>query len=155
MMERIKAYVLSICAAALICAIVIPLLGKKGPSSALGKMICCIFLTIMVLRPFTDKNLLSAISFEDSQVNWAVEQGKAESKRAMAAIIKQQTEAYILQKAAQYQATLTVQVFVSKDALPVPEAVHLRGSISPYAKTALGQYLTDTLGIPKENQQWS
>ena len=45
-------------------------------------------------------------------------------------------------------------LMLSQDEIPVPSTVRLQGSISPYARQSLQQWLQDDIGVPKEHQIW-
>ena len=79
-------------------------------------------------------------------------EGTALAADAKADIITAQVEAYILDKAALYQAPVTVDVTLDEEGTPV--SVRLSGAVSPYAKTRLSEMMETDLGIKKEAQQW-
>lgn len=152
-----KTYLLSVCAAAIICALANGFFAKN-PSMLIGKMMTGLFLMLTVLQPIyqTDGSLFqSIIASAEFQGSEAVEQGKSVTEKAMAQIIKEKTTAYILQKANSLNAEISVEVFVSSDTLPVPDKVRISGNIAPYAKQQLQIMLTKELGISKENQIWT
>lgn len=156
-MEAIRGYLLSVTAAAVICAVVSALLGKKGTISAMGKLLTGIFLAITVISPLAKIQLSNADAlWDDLSVDAAaaVAAGEEAANNELRAGIKSQTEAYILDKAASYAAELTVEVTLSDDDPPLPCAVRLTGSVSPYAKRQLQQLIAEDLGIPKEAQTW-
>lgn len=157
-MEQIRAYLLSITAAAILCGIVRRLLGNKGTPAVVGKMLCGVFLALAVMQPFIhfQPGLWEDFSFDIEQAAaQAVRDGQAESKKAMAKIIKEKCEAYILEKAGQMQTELTVEVFLSDDDIPVPNGVHLHGAVSPNTKSRLQTMIADGLGLSKEKQIWT
>ena len=67
----------------------------------------------------------------------------------MTEIIKQRTQAYILDKAQALNTVLEVEVTLSDDDIPVPLKVRLKGKISPYAKGRLQATIAEDLGIEK------
>lgn len=155
-MEALRAYLLSVTAAAVICGIVSRLLGKKGTPAALGNLMCGVFLTLAVMQPLSRFRGSLNIPMEfSSKAEQAAALGQTEAKKAMASIIKEKSEAYILEKAARYQADLTVVVTVSDDEIPQPESVRLRGAVSPNIKALLQSIIAESLGIPKEKQVWT
>lgn len=89
-----------------------------------------------------------------SGANNAMEAGKLEGDNALRRIIKEQSEAYILDKASQLGLCLEVRVDVSEDDVPIPDRVFMRGGASAYSKMALELYVQENLGIPRERQQW-
>lgn len=156
-MTGIRAYILSVCAAAIICSIVTGLMRGKTTAAQLVKLCGGIFLALIVIRPLTDIDLtfFSDLTFgyisDAEEVSTA---GKNLASDALADIIKVRCEAYILDKAQSLGAELTVEVTVSQDDMPVPLGATMRGSISPYARSQLASVISDQLGIPKEDQQW-
>lgn len=148
---------MSVSAAALVCAIAGRFLGKKGPA-AIARALTGIFLVFTLIEPLTGlpEDLLTKIDLDfQRSAQQAVDQGKEESKKAMAQIIKQETAAYILEKARSLQADIQVSVEVTDDDLPIPVGVRISGTLAPYAKVQLQTYLEQQLGISKENQRWT
>ena len=82
----------------------------------------------------------------------AAAMGENLARDSMADIIKEETEAYILDKAADLHAKLHVEVTVGEDSLPT--AVTLSGEASPYARRQIQAIIANDLGIAKENQKW-
>ena len=68
--------------------------------------------------------------------------------------IMEKTQSYILAKADTLGAQVEVSVEVSNDEMTVPSKVRIIGAVSPYAKQAISQMLTEDLGIDKEAQIW-
>ena len=156
-MAALRQYVFSIVAASIISGVVMCFL-QSGTVKELLKMICGLFLAFMVISPIRQIDLSDfaiTASTEADKGKEAAADGEELAADAIAQIIKTETEAYILDKAAELNAALEVRVTVSEDDLPVPVAAELSGGISPYAKRQLEAYLTDELGIPKENQIWT
>ncbi len=157
-MEGIRAYLLSVTTAALICGIAMRLLSQKGTASNIGKMVCGIFLALAVISPFAKlqlgqlDDLTNQFELEASQ---AVADGTEQTKNTLQEIIKTRTEAYILDKASLYGAQLSVQVELTQDSIPVPVSVRISGAVSPYAKMQLQTILQKDLGIAKEKQIWT
>ena len=82
----------------------------------------------------------------------AAAMGENLARDSMADIIKEETEAYILDKAADLHANLRVEVAVGEDNLPA--AVTISGEASPYARRQIQAMIANDLGISKENQKW-
>lgn len=157
-MDGIRTYILSITAAAIISGILSSILGKKGTIGTVGTMLCGIFLSIAVVRPLAKiqvgdwSDWLNQLSLD---AGYAVSDGEKIASDAMAAIIKSEAEAYILDKAASMELSLEVSVTVNNEQLPTPESVLIRGPVSPHEKNTLAQIIAQDLGIAKENQQWT
>lgn len=154
-MESIRNYILSITASALLCGIVTSIMGEKGTAAALTKVICGIIMAMVVVSPLMQVNLsgwtdwTARLTF---QAEAAAAEGELLGEEMLEAIIKEETESYILDKAGALGAALTADVTV-KDGLP--ERVLLTGTVSPYAKAQLTAWIRDELGIAKEDQQWN
>ena len=52
-MQGVSAYLLQVTAAAVICGIFKSLLGKKGGTAGLVRLLCAVFMTVTVLSPLT------------------------------------------------------------------------------------------------------
>lgn len=154
-MEAVRNYILAITAAAILCGIVTALMGGKGTSTALAKLVCGIFMAMVVVSPLVNLEFdgwtawTSQISFDAEA---AAAEGEAVAEEMYAAIIKEQTESYILDKAKALGVSAAVEVTVEEG---LPAAVWLSGDFSPYAKARLTAYISEELGIPKEDQQWN
>lgn len=73
----------------------------------------------------------------------------------MTALITEQTEAYILDKAQELDLSLTVEVTAKiTDMYPVPFSVKLIGSPTEKQKQALTGIIAAELKIPEERQEW-
>ena len=153
-MEALRQYVISVTAAAVLCGIVIGLF-PRGNSQRIAKLICGLFLAYTVLSPvsrvdFSQLPEFSLQCMDDAQA--AVTAGENLARKSTAEIIKEETEAYILDKAADLHTSLTVEVTVGEENLPA--AVRISGEASPYARRRLQAVIESDLGISKENQQW-
>ena len=150
-------YLLRIISAAFLCAVVKSFGAKSSVSVTMIKTLCGVFLTITILSPIMHVDLSSftnyvqSFSYESEDVVYTGSQLYSESLRSS---IKQQAEAYILDKAASIKADLSVEVILSNDDPPTPLSVVLDGQVSPYAKSKLTKIISDDLGISKENQTW-
>lgn len=156
-MDRVRAYFLSVTAAAIICGIIKTLMQQKGLSSEIVKLLCAVFLTLIVMHPVASlpDYTLSAQEWLDYHHAQEISaDGRNAAYNAMATIIKQRCEAYILDKAHSMDLEVTVNVTVGGDDIPIPRSVEIYGSVSPYAKTFLQDYIADSIGITKENQIW-
>ncbi len=157
-MDTIRDYLLAIVAAAIICGIVTKFLGEKGAQGTLAKMICGLFLTFTLVRPIADFQIGDITDITDwysGEADRAVSAGTSMTKNALRQCIKARAEAYILDKAEQMRAELTVQIELSEDDIPVPKSIQLTGNVSPYTKNRLQTIIKEDLGIDKEHQKWT
>jgi len=60
-----------------------------------------------------------------------------------------------LDKANRMGLQISVEVELDDKRGNIPCGVTVTGKLSPYARTALGAYMEETLGIAKEKQKWS
>lgn len=156
-MEEIRQYIFSITAASIICAMLTHLSSGKGKTSELIKMLCGIFVILTVIRPVAQVRIDEFSEYGlsiSADAREAVSEGEIYASNSISAIIKQETQAYILDKAAELNADITVDIVLSKDPQPVPKEVYIQGSVSPTAKNTLQEYISEDIGIPKECQIW-
>ena len=156
-MEALGRYVVSVTASAMICAVVMSL-GGSGGKKALLQLICGLLLAVTVLRPVAQVNLEALLEIPGTftqGAQGAAQSGEKMAREAMVDIIKSETEAYILDKAAGLNAAIAVEVSMEEEGTPVPVGATLSGEASPYARKRLEQILQTELGIPKENQRWT
>ena len=155
LMEGVKTYILSIVAVSILCGILLTLVGSKGPIPQALKLLMGIFVAVTVLRPVVQirlngfSNYIGAFAADGRVVaGIGEEMAMAEAQ----GIIKQQVQAYILDKATALGAALDAEVTIDGY---TPVQVTLTGSVSPYAKAQLTDWIAETLGIPKEAQRWN
>ena len=155
-MDGLRQYIIAVTAAAILCGMV-KSISEKAASGKIIKLICSLFLGFTVLKPITQIDLAQlaevSLPYADEAVQ-AAAVGENLSRDALMDIIKTETEAYILDKAAAMNVSLEVSVTVEGDP-PVPAAAQLSGEVSPYAKQQLERILWEDLGISKENQEWT
>ena len=156
-MDSIKNYLLSVIGAALISGIACSVIGKKGAVGSLVKLLTGLFLVITVIAPWTKiriddlSSFYSGFSVEASNI---AAEGEALANQELAAIIKSQVEAYILDKASALNLDLEIEVKMSATQPPIPESITLKGAASPFGKQYLENILCNDIGIAKENQLW-
>lgn len=153
-MNALGQYILSVTAAALISGLLCGLL-ETGFGKELLKLLCGLFLTLTVLKPISDIDFTAiqrTYQAERTAAAYTSAAGEKMAQDAIADIIKRETEAYILDKAAEWDAEISVEITIEHN---LPIAAKLQGRISPYAKTQLGTVLEKELGITKENQRWT
>ena len=156
-MDGITEYLLSITTAGILCAVVRHILGDKHSSGKIIQAVCGVFMAITVFAPILHIKINDIESYFKS-IQHSAEDAAAEGTEmaceAMAEIIKQKSGSYILDKAESVGASVGVNVKMSETNPPVPKEVILSGSVSPYDKKIISQYITANFGISEENQQW-
>lgn len=156
-MSGISTYLLSITAAAIMCAVIRQIAGHKSTTEKIIKIITGVFMSVTLVAPLIDFNIGEVEEYfsEFKTISAdAAEAGTEIANKEIAEIIKQQTEAYILDEAQRLGLEIDVEVKLSESKPAVPSFVVLKGTVSPYQKHNLGQHISDYLGISQENQQW-
>ncbi len=157
MMESIRTYLLSVICAAVISAIIVNLVGNNSTYSAMIKLLTGLFLSITVISPLLkiEMNHFSSY-FSEVQIDAsnAIHDGTMTANDALSEIIKENTEAYILDKAASMGVTLDVAVSLTGDSAPKPQSVIIDGAVSPAVKIRLQEMIENDLDIPREKQLW-
>lgn len=157
-MDTLRQYILSVTAAAILCGMVRSICSETGFRTTVN-MLCGLILAVTILTPVIriDLNgLIGEFTASYSQDALAAASvGEDTYQDSLSAIIKQESEAYILDKAAQLDASVDVEIILSEQDIPVPVSAVIRGNISPFSRQQLTQILENDLGIMKENQQWT
>lgn len=156
-MNGIREYLLTVTAAAIVCSIAKHLAGDKSTAGKITKVVSGIFLTITVISPIKEFQLSKMDGLLDDYRIMAYEtaqSGADMANTAMGDIIKEKTEAYILEEAKKMDIDISVEVKLSESEPPIPDQVIITGIVSPYKKNVLSQYISDNLGISREKQKW-
>lgn len=156
-MDGLREYVISVTAAAFLCGILAGLF-RNSASKDILRLLCGLFLAIVAIRPIVrlDFAALEEYTFPyGTEAESTAAMGENMARKAMADIIKAESEAYILDKADSLNTSLCVEISVSEDGKPIPVYAEIRGEVSPYARAQLEEILLTDLGIAKENQQWT
>ena len=152
MTQALRSYLLAIVAVSLLTAILLGLLPKGGVRRAAG-LTCAMALAVVVLRPVAALDgAIARLEMESEQLRTGVE---VKNRELVAAIIKQNAETYILDKAASMNMELRAEVTVeSGSGYPYPTAVTLTGSPTLEQRQALSACIAENLAIPAERQTW-
>lgn len=155
-MGSIRQYILSVICIAVLCGLAQALFSKSS-THTLVKLITGLMVTITVIGPLlrqTDFSLGAYLDRISADGSWAVAEGEEAAIQAMSARIKEKTETYILDKAVQMGATITVDVKLEEGMPPTPAEITVKGTVSPYVKKQLSDCLRNDLGIPEDKQIW-
>lgn len=153
-MEALRQYIVSVVAGACICAIVLGLF-PESKARILLKMLCGMILALTVLHPVTKVDFGDFLFWEDGfseKASQTAAIGEAYMDTMRRQIIKEKTAAYIHDKAEALGVSVTAEVGLDTEGIPVQ--VRLTGPYSPYHRAMLSEYICSTLGISKENQVW-
>lgn len=155
-MEEIRQYILSVISISILCGLAQMFFSGSSTGSVV-KLITGLMITITVVGPILQNKNISFITyFENIAVegDWAVREGEEAAVIATAELIKDRTESYICDKAADMGAVITVDVNLRDGMPPVPSEVTVRGAVSPYVKKQLMSCLQEDLGINEDQQIW-
>lgn len=150
-------YILGVGLAALLVAVIIEFADRKSSTGIITRMICGLFLAFTVISPLADLNygILEVFAKNmDQEAQPIVSAGTALAEESIRQIIKEETEAYILDKARSMDCILEVDVTVREGEYPIPESVILTGYVLPQKQKQLENFLEQDLGLSKEKQQW-
>ncbi len=155
-MEGLRQYILGVTAAAMVCAILCTLVQKTGEKDLI-RMLCGVFLTIVLIQPLVKADLKDLplgdwLQIQEGKQNAAY--GEALAKESRLAIIKRRAETYILDKAQELKTELEVEVSLDPKT-EMPKKANLSGAVSPYVRKQLSQMMQKELGISTEEQQWT
>ena len=157
-MDGIREYLIGVIAAAVLCGLVTTILDPKGMVGTAVKLMAGLLMLLAVIRPWVSISLDTLLDWTDGiTVNGSnfVSDGEMMAQSAYRQSIIQRTEAYILDEAKALDCDVTVEVVLSDDDMPVPKLVKLAGEVSPYARQTLSNFLTERLGIKREDQIWT
>lgn len=158
LMGAIREYLISVVSVAAMCGILNSFMKGKGTVTAVIKFLSGVCLALAIASPLVNIKLSGLLSYTDIlniEAENVVTDGENKAQQAISAIIKSETEAYILDKAASLGIKLEVESVLSKSQPQIPEKIILTGSVSPYAKAQLSAWIRDKLGISEEEQQWN
>ncbi len=154
----VKEYISSLIAAAVICGILTTLTQKNRSCGVVVKMLCGIFIAVTVISP------IAQLQFEDINVHLDQLTSDADllsqdcasaAMQERGAVIKQQLETYIIDKARKLETEIQVDLTLTQDESLLPQGISIQGAVSPHNMAILSRWLNDELGIPEENQQWN
>lgn len=155
-METIRGYLISLVAVCMI-AVLASVLLHGSPINKFVRLIGGILVLLVAVSPLLTVNterlserlegICGTYAFDTDSV--------AEERRSfLSEHIMQTTETYIENKAAELGAAIQAEVTLTNDEYPVPNKVKIIGTLTVEQIESLAAYLTDSLGIAPENQEW-
>lgn len=155
-MTTISSYILRVIAACLICGIVNSI-SMNGFLQKRVKVLCSIFLSIVILTPLLHLNFPDMDTITDDfreNALQAAEEGDRLRKESEREIIIRESEAYILNKANALGIQVSIEITLSADDPPLLDTITFTGDISTAEQIMLSLAAERDLGIPKERQKW-
>lgn len=113
-------------------------------------------MTVTLLSPWIDWDFTEISLYSDDLKTEGIsitQHAQEETENHLRAIIKEETETYILDKALSMDTNVQVEVLLHEDD-PIPVGAVITGDLSPYNKSVLSRYMQDTLAIAEEAQIW-
>ena len=156
LVTAIRQYILSVLCAGILCGIAQTLFPKSSVR-AMIKLITGLIITVVVISPILQGGSFSLDLYMDNIAadgDQVIAEGEKAAMQAVSERIKKRGEAYILEKAAQFGAAITVDMELDASIPPVPKGITISGNVSPYAKKQISASLRDDLGIPEDDQIW-
>ena len=153
-MAWLREYLVSIVSASVLSGILVRL-TRNSASGEIVRMLCGIFITIVLIQPITGKRELlleSALPEFEEQAEDIIAEGTAAAENMRKEFIKQRVEEYILSRAGEMDADIQANVTLGENC--VPTHVRITGRISPINRSKLTQIIASELGIPREQQEW-
>jgi hypothetical protein len=153
--DGVKNYLIAVCSAAILSAILKQLIGKSKMSSVTVNLLSGLFVAICIISPWKDFSLQDLEIYNPLHTQSGqsyVETGKRITQNQIDAIITEKVESYILEKTNQLHLQVEVRVELAEDGVPFKSIVS--GKLSPEEKKTLSAFLEKEIGIQKEMQIW-
>ncbi len=154
-MDGLKNYLIAVCSAAILCAILKQIAGNGRMSRGTVHLLSGLFVAICIISPWKDFSLQDLEVYNPlmtQQADAYVETGKQLTKNQIDAIITEKTEAYILEKANALHVQVEVRVELSEEGIPLRSVI--TGKLSQEDKYQLSAFLLEEIGIQREMQIW-
>lgn len=154
-MTELKGYFTALIATALFSVIVVSV-AKDHRIKTLVQVSTGVLLLLVFLKPVTSLDL-DSIKEDLRQI---IPEGSSSSdyERLYQEKLQQQvrslTEKYVMEKAKEVGASVTVKVTVRDHGYPIPNGIRISGILRPEQQHILQEYITASLGIPHANQRW-
>lgn len=157
MTAAVARYLLSVAAAGILVSLVLPLL-PDGSVRRVGGFVGSLLVILAVLSPLRSVDaaaMAEAIARVRTEAREAVTGVEVGNRDILTAIIKEECETYIWDKAQEMGLELEVVVTVDEGAgYPYPTGAAITGSVTPAQREVLGRWIEETLGIAQEEQEW-
>ena len=152
-MSDLQGYLLGVVATAMLNGILIRITKSSG-SKDIIRMVCGVFLTIVLIQPFLGRKLQweSVLPDMELRTEEITAEAAATAEDIRRKFIKQRVETYILSRAGTMNVDIQPDVALGEDCVPV--SVRIAGSVPPLCRSKLSQIITSELGIPRERQEW-
>ena len=154
-MDMIYRYILCVICTAILSGIICGVFPKKENTHI--RFVAGLAVTISVLTLLFNGRTFDLESYFDQftvDTTFATSEGEEMARQTSATFIKEKTESYVLNKAAELGTDLDVSIVLSNEEFPVPKEITVFGSVSPYVKKQLITTIEENLGIDEDAQLW-
>lgn len=155
-MGEIPGYILSVVCAAVLCGTIGMLFDKKNTVSGAVNMVLGLIMTVVVLKPIINTKPFELDAYWNSlqqEREHVLNEGSEYAKLSQEEFIKEKVESYIVEKTDSLGANVVVDVSLNEENLPV--AANFSGSILPYLKLQVEDYVQRNFAIEKECITWN
>ena len=156
-MGDLSGYLYGIICVAVICAVITTIAPKSKATGKVVQMLTGLILLFSILKPIKNIELGRIGDFTDDlsmESQRIIAAGVESSVQTLRGVIKQKCESYVMEKAKQLGADISVEIEIAEGNNPIPTAVKVTGTVSPYVKERLSGILVSDLNIPREQQKW-
>lgn len=158
MMESLGKYLTSVAAAAIISSVISKLYPKGRAASSIIQMMCGVFMMVTVVSPWLKLPVYDFTSYAQSfvqQADAAIDWGNAAAEEYKRTLITEKVSTYILDKAAQLDMEIEVEVILSADEQSIPCGIMIKGEVPEEKKYQMQNILEEELGIGRADQIWT
>lgn len=156
-MSGIKNYLLSMAASAFLLSLVLAVL-PKGKIHRISRFAGALLLILAVIAPIARidaddiSQSIAKFQMQTQQLQTGIE---VRNREILSQLIKEQCQAYILDKAEAMGVSVSVEISLSEERdYPYPVSVVLQGNVSPEDRGHLERIIEQDIGIPPERQEW-
>lgn len=155
MMQAVSGWLRSIVLSSLLISVILSLI-PQGSFGRIAQLAGGLIFILVALQPLSNIDLKD-VSLDFEEYRLRIEEQRAdfekENEAALSQGIAQGTQAYILDKAGDLGIAVQprVEMAAAENGAMMPVKVYLTGEYS----SELSLWITESLGIPAENQYWS
>lgn len=157
MIEGVRAWLMAVISAAVLCSAVEALMPNGGVKQV-GKLVCGLVLLCVVLSPVAEPDLEGGRRWLEEYAG-SVERGKKaledQVDQGMKVIIEEEYAAYIVDKATRLGFPCAVRVTCrEEEGIFLPDRVRVSGALTPEGREELSRSIRQELGVPPERQSF-
>ena len=157
-MNTMKTYLLTVVAASFLYSLIANFL-TNGKCKKILSFIGTLLMTVTVLSPLAKLDA-TKMSKAIAELQLETEEWKTgvdiQNRELIGVLIKQKSEAYVLDKAEAMEVALSLEITLQDDGgYPYPYRISIDGTWTEEEKHKLSIMISEDLGIPAERQEWN